>query len=186
MSSTAWPLLFGFATGLVPHPIVPLPASRPPVGPAALPQLPEPLSVTTVRIDAEDLGEGALVMRSDGLGEVSPAAIGSEDHGSRATTARVSLALVAATYGSNYACVKLLDEWVGEPSVASCLRFAVAFAVMLPALGYCGSRDARYLQWPFARDGLVIGSWFAAGYCAQVAPCLLNPRPRHASALAVR
>ena len=84
-----------------------------------------------------------------------------------ATVARGALALVAAIYGSNYACVKLLDEWVGETSVAAALRFAVALAVMLPVLGHLGLRERRYVSWPFARDGLVVGSWFALGYCAQ-------------------
>lgn len=86
---------------------------------------------------------------------------------SNANAARFALAAVAATYGSNYACIKLLDEWIGEPSIAALLRFTVALSAMLPALAYCGARDERYFQWAFAKDGLVIGAWFAAGYCAQ-------------------
>lgn len=86
---------------------------------------------------------------------------------SHASTARTALAIVAATYGSNYACVKLLDEWVGSPAVAACLRFSVAFAAMAPALAYLASQDRRYVSWPFARDGLLVGSCFFAGYAVQ-------------------
>lgn len=103
----------------------------------------------------------------------------------RATMARGALALVAATYGSNYACVKLLDEWVGEPSVAAALRFAVALAAMLPVLGTLGLRERRFVSWPFARDGLVVGSWFALGYCAQATALETSPAGLQAFLLAL-
>jgi len=103
----------------------------------------------------------------------------------RATTARISLALVAATYGSNYACVKLLDEWIGEPSIAALLRFGVASAVMLPALAYCGAQDERYFRWSFAKDGLLVGVWFAAGYCAQAIALETSPAGIQAFLLAL-
>jgi drug/metabolite transporter (DMT)-like permease len=92
---------------------------------------------------------------------------------------------VAATYGSNYACVKLLDEWIGEPSIAALMRFGVACAVMLPALGYCGAQDQRYLRWPFIRDGFAVGVWFAAGYCAQAIALETSPAGMQAFLLAL-
>ena len=36
----------------------------------------------------------------------------------------------------------MLDEWIDEPSIAALLRFTVALSAMLPALAYCGARDA--------------------------------------------
>lgn len=156
---------------------------------SSLPELPATLSVSTFTVDDES-AINALALppsEADGLAAEAAAFVPPLDDAqqSRATTARISLALVAATYGSNYACVKLLDEWVGESSVASCLRFAIACAVMLPALGYCGWQDARYLRWPFARDGLVTGSWFAAGYCAQAVALETSPAGVQAFLLAL-
>jgi len=85
-----------------------------------------------------------------------------------ANGARALLALVAATYGTNYAAVKLLDEWVGEPSSAAALRFGIAVGVMLPQLLHMGSSvDRRFLSWPLAADGLLIGLFFWAGYATQ-------------------
>ena len=91
----------------------------------------------------------------EGEGKTSPWA-------SRANIARGALAIVAATYGSNYACVKMLDEWVGSAPVAATLRFGVACAAMLPALCYLSQQHSKYVSWPLARDGLVVGSWFFA------------------------
>jgi hypothetical protein len=104
---------------------------------------------------------------------------------SNANAARFALAVVAATYGSNYACIKLLDEWIGEPSIAALLRFTVALTAMLPALAYCGARDGRYFQWAFAKDGLAIGAWFAAGYCAQAIALETSPAGVQAFLLAL-
>lgn len=87
---------------------------------------------------------------------------------SNANMARLALGVVAATYGTNYACVKLLDEWVGSPSIAAALRFSVACAAMMPALGYLGVKvDPKYTSWPIARDGLVTGFYFFLGYAVQ-------------------
>jgi len=84
-----------------------------------------------------------------------------------ATAARLSLALVAAAYGSNYACVKLMDEWVGTPAQAALLRFAVASAIAIPTLGYFAHTRKDLVSWPVARDGLSIGLCFGAGYIVQ-------------------
>eukprot|EP00316_Scyphosphaera_apsteinii_P016204 CAMPEP_0119302618 /NCGR_PEP_ID=MMETSP1333-20130426/4185_1 /TAXON_ID=418940 /ORGANISM="Scyphosphaera apsteinii, Strain RCC1455" /LENGTH=388 /DNA_ID=CAMNT_0007305025 /DNA_START=29 /DNA_END=1195 /DNA_ORIENTATION=- len=86
---------------------------------------------------------------------------------SRSACARGTLALVAATYGSNYACVKLLDGWIGSPAEAATLRFSIACAATLPALVILGKRSPRIVQWPLARDGLLVGVYFAAGYAVQ-------------------
>lgn len=81
--------------------------------------------------------------------------------------ARVGLAVVAAAYGSNYACVKLMDEWVGTPAQAALLRFAVASLVALPTLAHFSRTRADLVSWPVARDGLSVGLMFGGGYMVQ-------------------
>ena len=56
---------------------------------------------------------------------------------------------------------------------------------MLPALAYCGAKDDRYFKWSFAKDGLVIGAWFAAGYCAQAIALETSPAVIQAFLLAL-
>ena len=89
--------------------------------------------------------------------------------------ARALLAGVAAIYGTNYAAVKLLDGWVGSPAEAAVLRFALCAALLLPCLANAGMRYPRVVQWPMARDGLEVGTWFALGYIVQA--CALESSP---------
>ena len=164
--------LVGGSHALQSKPVVSPASIRPALHPAtAGPSVSDELHAAAVALlDSDEAGEcDTTAVSTAGITAVpghpsSPEAGGAS---SNANAARFALAAVAATYGSNYACIKLLDEWIGEPSIAALLRFTVALSAMLPALAYCGARDERYLQWGFAKDGLVIGAWFAAGYCAQ-------------------
>jgi drug/metabolite transporter (DMT)-like permease len=81
--------------------------------------------------------------------------------------ARVGLALVAATYGSNYPFVKLMDTWVGTPAEAAALRFSIAALVALPTLAYLARTAPHLMSWSVAGDGLTIGALSGAGYAAQ-------------------
>ena len=169
--------------------------SKPVVSPASIRPALHPVSVSdelhaaaVALLDSDEAGEcDTTAVSTAGITAVpghpsSPEAGGAS---SNANAARFALAAVAATYGSNYACIKLLDEWIGEPSIAALLRFTVALSAMLPALAYCGARDERYLQWAFAKDGLVIGAWFAAGYCAQAIALETSPAGVQAFLLAL-
>ena len=163
--------LVGGSHALQSKPVVSPASIRPALHPATAAAVSDELHAAAVALlDSDEAGEcDTTAVSTAGITAVpghpsSPEAGGAS---SNANAARFALAAVAATYGSNYACIKLLDEWIGEPSMAALLLFTVALAAMLPALAYCGARDERYLQWGFAKDGLVIGAWFAAGYCAQ-------------------
>jgi len=81
--------------------------------------------------------------------------------------ARTLLAVVAAVYGTNYASVKLLDEWVGVSSMAALLRFSLALVVVVPALLLTARREPRVLDTRVAADGLQVGLLFALGYVVQ-------------------
>ena len=72
--------------------------------------------------------------------------------------ARALLAGVACVYGTNYAAVKMLDEWVGLPAAAAALRFALCVAVLAPCLASAAARFPRVVRWPMARDGLEVGA----------------------------
>jgi drug/metabolite transporter (DMT)-like permease len=86
---------------------------------------------------------------------------------SHAMQARAGLGVVAAAYGSNYACVKLMDGWVGAPAQAALLRFAVAALVALPMLAHFSRTRADLVSWPVARDGLSVGLLFGVGCMVQ-------------------
>jgi len=86
---------------------------------------------------------------------------------SHATKARASLALVAAIYGSNYACVKLMGDWVGTPAEAAVLRFSVAALAAIPVLAHFARTRKELVSWPVARDGLSVGLFFGSGYMIQ-------------------
>ena len=89
--------------------------------------------------------------------------------------ARVLLGIVAAFYGTNYAAVKLLDEWVGSPSEAAFMRFVLCALVLLPALQRTGVEAPYTVSWPLARDGLEIGVWMALGYISQAIALETSP-----------
>jgi len=81
--------------------------------------------------------------------------------------ARLLLAAVAALYGTNYAAVKLLDDWVGMSSSAALLRFALATLITGPAMLLTARAEPRVLSASTARGGLLVGGLFALGYVVQ-------------------
>lgn len=87
--------------------------------------------------------------------------------GEPASRSRALLAACAASYGTNYALIKLLDGWAGSPATGAALRFSVAAAALLPALLVLGHEEPRLLSWPLARSGVEVGCWFACGYAVQ-------------------
>jgi len=146
------------------------PADLPLIGSTKAPVLLNTASLAPSSVpDENTILSLAASIASDESSTLSPSLSGGADAEiTGANMARLALGVVAATYGTNYACVKLLDEWVGSPSIAAALRFAVACAAMLPALGYLGVKvDSRYTSWPLARDGLTVGFWFFLGYAVQ-------------------
>eukprot|EP00962_Isochrysis_galbana_P043419 scaffold16523_cov117-Isochrysis_galbana.AAC.4 len=85
----------------------------------------------------------------------------------RPMIARISIAVVAVMYGSNYSCVKMMDSWVGTPAEAAALRFSVAALVALPTLAHLARTSPHLLSWTVARDGVAIGMLTGAGYTVQ-------------------
>ena len=81
--------------------------------------------------------------------------------------ARNLLAASTAVYGTNYACVKLLDEWVGSAADGTALRFTVAALVLVPLLVGLSRKEPQLVQRQFALDGMEQGGWFFLGYVAQ-------------------
>ena len=76
---------------------------------------------------------------------------------------KIMLAFVAALYGTNFGCVKLLGEHL-DSSVASCLRFSVASLVFAPsALNSIFSEAKRGV----VLAGLEVGFYCFLGYLSQ-------------------
>ena len=75
--------------------------------------------------------------------------------------ARVTLLTVAAFYGTNFGCVKILDQAL-NPSVAATLRFSLAALVFLPYLVQHAKRNPRLIL-----GGLEVGIYSFFGYWAQ-------------------
>lgn len=75
--------------------------------------------------------------------------------------ARVTLLTVAAFYGTNFGCVKILDQAL-NPSVAATLRFSLAALVFLPYLVHHAKRNPRLIV-----GGLEVGIYSFFGYWAQ-------------------
>ena len=81
--------------------------------------------------------------------------------------ARALLASVACLAGTEYTTVKLLNEWVGDPSAVAVLRSSLGVLAMVPMLWAAARTHPRLASWPLARDGLEIGVWIALGYVVQ-------------------
>ena len=77
-------------------------------------------------------------------------------------------------YGSNYATVKMLDEWVTCAPAAAVLR-SLALLLLIPILLQTSLKEPRVIQWPLARDGLQVGALFALGYCVQAQALEVSP-----------
>lgn len=75
--------------------------------------------------------------------------------------ARLTLICVAAFYGTNFGCVKILGEAL-DPSAAAAMRFSLAATVFLPPL----IKHAKTNP-PLIRGGLEVGLYSFLGYWAQ-------------------
>ena len=87
----------------------------------------------------------------------------SSDLFSNLWTARISLLVVSALYGSNFGCVKILNHAL-DPSFAAAMRFSLAGLVFLPSL--IKAKLSNKFQIPITA-GLEIGLYSAIGYWAQ-------------------
>ncbi len=84
---------------------------------------------------------------------------GNNKETSKKWIARGLLLSVAAFYGTNFGCVKILDD-VMNPSVAASLRFTLAGAVFMPYLMNCSNPVIM-------KGGIEVGVYAAIGYWAQ-------------------
>jgi drug/metabolite transporter (DMT)-like permease len=75
--------------------------------------------------------------------------------------ARGILITVSAFYGTNFGCVKILNEAI-DPSIAALCRFSIAAAVFLPKLIKIIKTNPDLV-----RGGLEIGAYSSLGYWAQ-------------------
>lgn len=78
-------------------------------------------------------------------------------------TARIALLLVSALYGSNFGCVKILNQSM-DPSLGAFLRFSVAGLIFFPYfLSYLfSSKDKSLLM-----SGFEVGTYCFLGYWSQ-------------------
>ena len=159
-SRAAWPPVPRAATSLCTTPIE---VSRPAAKDVA--------DGIVVPINLQSNPESSITSESSGV----DSAIVSETPAFSVANARILLAGVAAVYGTNYAAVKVLDEEIGSPAMAAVLRFSLGVAFILPCLASAAARHPRVVQWPVARDGLEVGTWFAFGYMVQA--CALEHSP---------
>lgn len=84
-----------------------------------------------------------------------------KDEADQTWLARIILITVSAFYGTNFGCVKIVDEAL-DPSVAASLRFSLAAVVFLPFLLKSGFKVPKLVI-----GGLEVGSYCAVGYFAQ-------------------
>ena len=75
--------------------------------------------------------------------------------------ARGILLMVSAFYGTNFGCVKILDQAL-DPSMAATFRFSLAATVFAPFLATCISQNPRLVM-----GGLEVGVYLFFGYWAQ-------------------
>lgn len=83
-------------------------------------------------------------------------------------TARTMLIVVAGLYGTNFGCVKLLEQTL-PPSLTAALRFVMATSVLLPLA--VATRPNKNLIMPLLA-GAETGLWCAVAYGAQVICCV--------------
>ena len=81
---------------------------------------------------------------------------------------RLVLLTVSAFYGTNFGCVKILDEAL-SPSVAATLRFSLAASIFFPSLLKLG-KDNPIL----VKGGLEVGIYLSLGYWAQAQSLLTS------------
>lgn len=92
--------------------------------------------------------------------------IKTDDDSMTVFTARATLLFVSALYGTNFGCVKILDEAL-EPSFAATLRFSLAAIVFLPYLISLGSAKKKLVL-----GGIEVGLYAGVGYWAQASALL--------------
>lgn len=73
--------------------------------------------------------------------------------------ARLLLIAISAMYGTNFSCIKILDESL-EPNLLALFRFSIAFMVFIP---YVFKRDDIGL----VKSGMSVGLFNSVGYFAQ-------------------
>ena len=111
------------------------------------------LSACLSGTDAEcDLALASLELETRGLGARTAAL-------ARQNWPQLTIISCAAIYGTNFACVKLLDDAM-PASQAAALRFGLAAAAMLPFTATASGAGAL-------GAGFEVGVWNALGYTAQ-------------------
>lgn len=81
---------------------------------------------------------------------------------------RIVLLTVSAFYGTNFGCVKILDEAL-SPSVAAALRFSLAASIFFPSLVKLGKENPMLVK-----GGLEVGVYLSLGYWAQAQSLLTS------------
>ena len=77
------------------------------------------------------------------------------------------LATITIMYGTNYPTIKYMNDMLDGAAETSVLRFGVAFMTLAPVLAVLCSRESRFVQPAFIRDGMQVGVCFALAYAAQ-------------------
>jgi len=93
--------------------------------------------------------------------------------------ARISLLTVSAFYGSNFGCVKILNQAL-DPSVAAACRFTLAALIFLPFLiktdnTPSNNNNNKPSSLPIIMGGFEVGAYSAVGYWAQAQALLTSP-----------
>lgn len=86
-----------------------------------------------------------------------------------ALSAKAVLLFVAALYGTNFGCVKILGESL-EPSVAAFLRFGISAMVFLPNVFYVMKARPEVIM-----AGLEVGIYSTIGYLSQAVALQTTP-----------
>jgi len=81
---------------------------------------------------------------------------------------RIVVLIAAALYGTNFACVKLLDSQVPIAAGAA-VRFGIAALATSPFLFKKSTDPSSSSQWDTLKAGFEVGVWNSAGYLAQAA-----------------
>lgn len=90
--------------------------------------------------------------------------------------ARISLLTVSAFYGSNFGCVKILNQAL-NPSVAAACRFTLAALIFLPFLLKTdfNPSDKTKSSMPIIMGGFEVGLYCAVAYWSQAQALITSP-----------
>ena len=124
--------------------------------------------------EAEKLFADFVGIGNNGDSLLSPSNDGEEDSRDKPSgmdqwIARGMLLLVAAVYGTNFSCVKLLGEQL-DPSVASLLRFTIAGLVFSPYMVDNFKKNPKLIM-----GGVEVGIYSALGYYGQAVSLHTTP-----------